>query len=144
MRADILFFAILGIAAAPAIADSGSCSQQTTRGYWGYTCEGEYPVGQPVRLLGTCTSSKTAFWQCNGSANLSGAFVLPQVLNGQAYNASDCTGTITYTQTLGGEPAPDLHINYVILDQGGAIQGLPTNSGQVLACSLKRITMTAP
>lgn len=144
MRTGILAFAILGVSAAPAIADSGICSQQTTRGYWVYTCEGEYPVGSPVRLLGTCTSSRTAFWQCSGHANLSGTVVLPQVLSGQAYNASDCTGTITYTQTLGGGPAPDLNINYVILDQGGAIHGLPTNPGQVLACSLKRIGMSAP
>jgi hypothetical protein len=119
------------------------CKPQTTRGYWAYSCEGEYPVGQPVRLLGTCTSSKSAFWECKGTANLSGLVVLPQELNGQAYNSPDCTGTITYSQTLGGGPAPDLNINYVILDHGDAIQGLPTNTGQVLACSLKRISLPA-
>jgi len=65
--------AVLSCWAALAIA-APQCTQQTTRGNWGFTCE-----------------------------------------------------------------AGQLKINYVIFDQGDAIKGLPTNSGGVLTCSLKRI-----
>jgi hypothetical protein len=64
---------------------------------------------------------------------------VPQELHGQAQNNADCTGNITYEQSLAGQPAGQLKINYVIFDQGDAIKGLPTNSGGGLTCSLKRI-----
>ena len=52
------------------------------------------------------------------------------------------TGNISYEQSLGGQPAGQLNIKYVVFDQGDVIQGLPTNSGGVLACSLKRINLS--
>jgi hypothetical protein len=55
-------------------------------------------------------------------------------------NNADCTGTISYANTVGGSLQPNpLAIDYVIFDQGDSIKGLPTNSGGVLACSLKRM-----
>ena len=79
------------------------------------------------------------FWDCTATVNLGGQIV-SQELHGQAQNSADCTGVITYEQSLGGRPAGQLKINYIIFDQGDTIQGLPTNSGGVLACSLKRIS----
>src|ERR1700686_157963 len=102
-----------------------TCNQQTTRGFWAFTCDGylapapEAPL-LPARLLGTCNASKTAYWGCEGSANVAGQ-VLVQALHGQAHNNENCTGTITYTQTIFGQPAPDLNIRYVILDEGDKI-----------------------
>jgi hypothetical protein len=40
---------------------------------------------------------------------------------------------------VGGYPAPNLDITYVVSQVGSVINGLPTNSGGVLACTLKRI-----
>jgi hypothetical protein len=65
--------------------------------------------------------------------------IIAQHLEGQAKNQADCTGTISYTQTLGGAPAGTLDIDYVISEGGLAINGLPVNTGGVLSCSLKRI-----
>ena len=67
--------------------------------------------------------------------------ILPQALQGQANNEPNCTGTITYKQTIFGQPAPDLNIRYVILDNGDSIKGLPIDSGQVLSCVLNRISV---
>lgn len=117
-----------------------SCTQQTTRGTWVYTCEGQLPAPgpTPTRMLGSCTASAAGLWTCSGNVNLGGQIV-PQGLQGQAQNNPDCTGKITYNHTLGGAPAGTLEIQYVISGGGLAIDGLPTNSGGVLACSLRRI-----
>ena len=118
----------------------GACMPQTTRGDWMYTCEGLLPAPAltSTRILGTCSASKSAFWTCSGTVNL-GGLIIPQGLTGQASNQPDCTGAISYTQTLGGSPAGQLDINFVIFDGGDAISGLPTNSNGVLSCSLRRI-----
>ena len=138
MKTSLFIVAALGCSASLAIA-APQCTQQTTRGYWGFTCEGELPAGgASLRSLGTCTASRAGFWDCAATVNLGGGIV-SQELHGQAHNNADCTGNITYEQTLGGQPAGTLQITYVIFDQGDAIKGLPTNSAGVLACSLKRI-----
>jgi hypothetical protein len=122
---------------------SQKCDQETTQGTWAYTCEGTLPVPSQTatRLLGRCTASRSGFWDCEGSANLGGQ-ILPQVLHGQATNFPNCTGKISYVQTIAGAPAGTLDINYVIHSKGDAISGLPTNSGGVLSCSLHRIGNT--
>ena len=143
MRKSLFILAPLCFVALPVLA-GGNCSQQTTRGFWAFTCDGylspapEAPL-LPARLLGTCNASKTAYWDCEGSANVAGQ-VPVQALHGQAHNNENCTGTITYTQTIFGQPAPDLNIRYVILDEGDKIKGLPIDPGQVLSCVLNRIS----
>ena len=77
-------------------------------------------------------------WDCAGQINLGGT-VLDQTLQGQATNRANCTGTITYANTVGGQSQGTLNIFYVISDSGAVISGLPTNPGVVLACSLRRI-----
>jgi hypothetical protein len=143
MRKSVCIFGSLCCIAIPAIAGN-QCGQQATRGTWQYTCEGYLVPPPPApaslvpsRILGTCTASKSAFWNCEGTVNLGGT-ILEQGLHGQADNNSDCTGTITYTQTIFGQPAPDLQIEYVISDGGDTIRGLPVSPNQVLACTLNR------
>jgi hypothetical protein len=114
-----------------------ACTQRTTTGTWAFKCEGELPVGVPTRSLGTCATSKEAYWRCAGQVNAGGA-ILQQEVEGQATNRADCTGHIVYDQKIDGAPAGQLEINYVILDNGDAIWGLPLNSGGVLACVLQR------
>ncbi len=119
---------------------SPKCDQETTQGTWVYTCEGTLPApGQTAtRILGRCTTSKSALWTCEGTVNLGGQ-IIAQGLRGQAYNNQNCTGRISYVQTLGGAPAGNLDIVYVVSDKGDEINGLPVNTGGVLSCSLKRI-----
>ena len=141
MKMSTLIVAVLSCGTSFAIA-APQCTQQTTRGNWGFTCEGELPAGgASLRSLGTCTASRTGFWDCTATVNLGGQIV-PQELHGQAHNNADCTGNISYEQSLGGQPAGQLNIKYVVFDQGDVIKGLPTNSGGVLACSLKRINLS--
>ena len=133
---------ILGAGMSQAYADP-SCNQQTTRGAWTYTCEGQLPTPSPTatRMLGTCSASRTGYWTCSGNVNLGGQ-IIPQGLTGQAYINQNCTGTISYNHTLGGQPAGTLDIDYVVSVGGMQIDGLPVNSGGVLSCSLKRIGLT--
>ena len=116
------------------------CEQDTTQGTWVYVCEGSLPTPTqtPTRILGRCASTKQAFWSCEGTVNLGGQ-IIAQSLRGQANNLPNCTGTISYAQTLGGAPAGTLDIQYVISEKGDVINGLPVNSGGVLSCSLRRI-----
>jgi hypothetical protein len=131
--------------ALPAIAGP-QCTPKTTRGTWEYTCEGFLAPtqGAPLaasRLLGTCTASESGYFDCLGSFNI-GGFVGQQVqtLRGQANTNEDCTGTISYQQTVFGQMAPNLDIQYVVWDDGDRISGLPVNSGGVLSCSLHRMS----
>jgi hypothetical protein len=136
--------ALLALAGALLMADaahaSRPCSNDVTRGQWMYTCEGTLPAPAQTatRILGTCSASRSGFFACEGTVNLGGMMV-PQGLQGQANTQSSCRGTISYQQTLGGQPAGTLDIEYVVSESGDVINGLPTNSGGVLACTLRRI-----
>jgi hypothetical protein len=146
MRKSLVLIAALALNATPALADP-ACTAQTTRGFWGWTCDGYLAPAPgaplvPTRIMGTCNASRTAYWDCEGSVNLGGQ-VLPQTLKGQAVVNGDCTGTITYAQTIFGQPVPDLHIRYYITDQGDGIKGLPTDPNQVLSCVLNRLDKNA-
>jgi hypothetical protein len=140
MKHAAFIAAICSLFASPAFA-APACDARTTAGNWAFRCEGELPAPGPTatRSLGTCVASRSGFFDCTGSVNLGGA-VLPQAVQGQAHNNADCTGTIHYEQQIGGQPAPPLDINYVILDNGDTIWGLPLNSGGVLACTLRRMS----
>jgi hypothetical protein len=120
------------------------CNAATTKGTWVYTCEGTLPTPAQTntRIVGNCTASQAGYFSCAGTVNLGGQ-ILSQVLNGQSTTLPNCTGTISYTQTVAAYPAPNLDINYVVSQGGNAIDGLPTNSGGVLSCSLKRIEKAA-
>lgn len=144
MKRTLITFAILSTVALPVLAEP-SCRAKTTRGFWAATCDGYLALGpgaplQPTRILGTCNATATEFWTCEASVNVAGQ-VFPQALQGQANTEPNCTGTITYTQTISGQPAPDLNIRYVVLDNGDSIKGLPIDPGQVLSCVLNRISV---
>ena len=144
MKRHACVAAVLSLLMSPAFAGP-SCDQRTTTGTWAFRCEGKLsaPDPTPARSLGTCTATRDAYWRCTGDVNLGGVIV-PQAVQGQAHNNADCTGSIRYEQTIGGQPAPPLDINYVILDGGDTIWGLPLNSGGVLTCSLRRLSEHKP
>lgn len=127
----------------PSLADGGpraGCSALTTRGTWVYTCEGTLPAPAQTatRILGRCSASRAGYFNCLGTVNLGGQIV-SQGLQGQAVTLPNCTGTISYAQSLNNTYVNQLDINFVVSEGGDTIDGLPTNSGGVLSCKLKRI-----
>jgi len=150
MRTSILLIAILGMAAAPAMADSNNCSPQMTKGYWAFSCEGYATPPSaaaqtllPARFFGTCDADRTAFFDCEGTYNVGGQ-VVPVTALGQGTTDRDCTGTITYNEFIGPNKIGELTIRYTVLDGGDTIWGLPVGnapaSPQVLSCNLRRIS----
>jgi hypothetical protein len=142
MNRLVELFAVVSLACGPALAQS-ICSTHTIRGNWGVTCTGNLtPAANapltPTRILGTCTSTLEGEFQCEGTMSL-GGIILAQTMSGKAIVNENCTGSIRYTQTLDGNPAPDMNIRFLIFDSGKLIDGLPVDKGANLACTLKRM-----
>lgn len=149
MRTSILAIASLGMAAAPAMASTGTCSPDTIQGFWAFNCDGHAtalppaaPSLLPMRFFGTCGADRTEFINCEGTLNVGGQ-VVPVTLSGQANTKHDCTGTITYDEFMGGSPIGQLLIRYTVLDGGDTIWGTPLASvpasPQVFSCHLRRV-----
>jgi len=68
-------------------------------------------------------------------------FAVPQTLQGTATTKPTARERSTTPSTVTTDQ--HLYINYVIYDHGDTIQGLPTNDGFVVSCSLKRISRPA-
>ena len=134
---------VLGIIPALPGSAASSCTSKTTEGYRGFVCEGYASLVPgapqlPVRILGTCTATESGFFSCDGTANLSGT-VLPIQLQGPGMIEPDCTGQITYRQTIAGQPAPDVTVALVVFDDGDVVKSMSLGSTGVLACSSERI-----
>jgi hypothetical protein len=78
------------------------------------------------------------FKSINGTISLGGV-ILNQTVVGTPVLNSDCTGTITYTQTINGQPAPPLNIAFVVSHGGDKIDGLSVDAGSVFSCHLTRL-----
>lgn len=120
------------------------CSTTTTIGRYLVECSGYLTPGPnaplvPAKILGTATADNTGTF--NGSATASiGGQIVPQTVMGTEQVHRDCTGVITYAQSLGGQPGPPLDITFVVSQQGNRIDGLVTDAGAVLSCVLTRIS----
>ena len=75
--------------------------------------------------------------ECKGTANVGGTILL-QGLYGQANNDQNCTGSITYTQTIIGHRGPRSESPVCDTGNGDMIKGLPVDPDQVLSCLLNR------
>jgi hypothetical protein len=94
----------------------------------------------PARILGTATADDNGTFTGGGTISLGGPATLTQALTGTERLNRDCTGTITYTQTINGQPAPPLDITFIVSEHGDRINGLPAVPGAVLSCRLKRLS----
>jgi hypothetical protein len=108
---------------------------------YGFSCSGTViasdvlPTG-PFAQVGqvTCDGIDT----CTGTALASfNGFIVAAEVNGTYTVNSDGTGSVTYDLTIGGEPAGQLPIYFVITDKGRGIKGLPTTPGFAVTCDLK-------
>lgn len=94
----------------------------------------------PAKILGTASADEGGTF--NGNATTSfGGMLLTQTVKGTEQLKSDCTGTITYTQTINGQPGPPLDIAFVVSEHGDRIDGLATDPGTVLSCELRRLSI---
>jgi len=133
----------------PATLITEGCFAETTRGYWAFACDGYVApsVGDPLvpaHFFGTCLADRSAYFECRGALNVGGAVEPLLILKGKGTTNEDCTGTITYDQSLpDGTPKGRLSIRYLVLDGGTTIWGraVDETSPKVLSCSLRRIAL---
>ena len=133
---------------APAWAQSGACTTATTHGTYSVTCSGYVSPaqGRPrCRSLALPSSKPTmaGILPETGKASLGGA-ILDQTVktSAPAVVNSDCTGTITYVQTIAGQAAPPLNIVFHVLDNGKEIRGMSVDAGATMSCNLRLMSYT--
>ncbi len=118
------------------------CSTHTTAGRYVVRCDGFLTPGPnapqvPAKTLATATADKNGNFNGSGTVSVGGVTVT-QTVSGTAQINADCTGTITYTQTINGQPGPSINIAFVVSEGGDQIDGLVTDAGNIFACKLTR------
>ena len=121
------------------------CSNAGISGTWVVKCNGYLTPGPnaptvPAALLGKATADKLGNWSgSGGTLSLGGAIVTQEVKSvGPAQTNPDCTGSITYSQSINGQPGPDIHFNYIVGKNGDLIDGIGADPGSVFSCTLTR------
>ena len=143
--------AVLALAV-PALAQM-KCSNRMTRGTYGFTCTGMViPQGAttpiPIAQIGVVYGDGNGHWEGYDTASIAGTF-LPQYVTSTGGVAAvvnpDCSGTITYkvwsadpNTSNSAVPEGVLPINFVVVNNGNEIDGLPTNPGYIVTCRLIR------
>ena len=117
------------------------CSALTIRGTYGLVCTGTMSpaAGAPqvaFSAIGTAVGDFNGTFTGIAKASIGGAIV-DQTVVGTAIIDNDCTGTISYTQKINGQPAPKLNLVFHILDNGKEIRGMSVDAGSTLTCSLR-------
>jgi hypothetical protein len=118
------------------------CSTRTTAGRYLVRCAGFLTPGPgapqlPAKTLAIATADRHGNFTGNGTVNVGGVTVT-QTLTGTEQINPDCTGTITYSQTINGQPGPPINITFVVSEGGDQIDGLVTDAGNTFACKLTR------
>jgi hypothetical protein len=136
----------------PSFSQGPACSNRLIAGDYSYTCtgmvvlqDGTPPV--PIAILGVAYGDADGNWRGAATMSLNGT-MMPQFsttdpsLGGKpAVVKKDCTGTITYQTYLDSnhtQPLGPLPINFVIMNDGNELKGLPTNQGYTVTCHLVR------
>jgi len=120
------------------------CSSETTVGQYLVVCDGYLTPAPnaplvPAKLMATSTSDFGGNIKATGTVSIGGQIVT-QVVTGTEKVNPDCTGTVSYTQTINGQPGPPLDVTFYISGGGDRIDGLSTDPGTVFACVLTRIS----
>jgi len=115
-----------------------ACNLRSAIGAYGYSCNGSYG-GQPFAAYGYVDSDGKGQWHGYGKVSLNGT-ILPWTHNTRPNDPAtvnpDCTGSVTYEVTIAGQPAPDAHFEYVIVDDGHEVKGFPVDAGYAVSCQL--------
>jgi hypothetical protein len=139
----VLFLTLTAVLFVTCLLQAQQCSTHTTEGKYLVICDGYLPPGPgapavPAKGLVVVTGDKNGNFTGGGKVNV-GGFILDQTVTGTEQINSDCTGTITYTQTINGQPAPPLDIQFVVSERGDRIDGLVVDPGTVFSCQLRRM-----
>jgi hypothetical protein len=120
------------------------CTTRTTAGRYLVRCEGFLALGpgapmMPAKTLAIATADSNGNFTGRGTVSVGGT-ILQQTLTGAEQINPDCTGTITYSQTINNQSGPPINITFVVTDGGDKIDGLVTDAGSTFACKLTRIS----
>ena len=89
-----------------------ACTASGIAGTYVVTCNGYISAAAnapllPATLLASANAAKNGQWSGTGTLSLGGSIVTQDVKSvGPAQVNPDCTGSITYSQTIDGQPAP--------------------------------------
>lgn len=119
------------------------CSNRTTQGRYvvvgeGYLSPGPNAPLVPAKLLGTVTGDQNGMYSGTGTVSIGGQVFVQEVVGTQKLNP-DCTGFISYKQTINEQPAPNISFNFVVSDDGDRIDGLSADPGAVFSAVLRRL-----
>ncbi len=122
--------------------DQNNCSTRTTAGKYVVVCNGFLTPAPnaplvPAKELAVTVADHNGTFTGVGTVSVGGT-ILQQTVKGTEQINPDCTGTITYQQTINGQPGPPLDITFVVSQGGDIIDGLVTDPGAVFACRLTR------
>jgi hypothetical protein len=126
-------------------ASGRQCSTKTTEGRYMVICDGYLSPAPnapmvPAKLVGTAVSDESGTFRSTDSRLSLGGTPLHQTVIGTEVLAPDCTGTITYEQTIDGQPAGTINLAFVVSENGHRIDGLSIDAGAVFSCHLTRIS----
>jgi hypothetical protein len=143
-RPNIPLSSLLLLLLAAGSLHAQQCSTRTTAGRYLVRCDGYLTPGPgapqvSAKTLATATADRNGTFTGSGTVTLGGAIVT-QTVNGTEQINPDCTGAITYSQTLNGQPGPPINISFVVSENGDKIDGLVTDPGATFACKLTRIS----
>jgi len=143
-RTHYLLLVILSaMALANVMQGQQKCTNKTNAGRYVVVCDGfmTIPNGPmvPAKALGTASSRGDGNFVGDATVS-SGGMILQQHVTGTQQLNPDCTGTISYTQWINGQPAPPLDITFVISDNGDTVNGLSIDQGTVFSCVLRRMS----
>ena len=124
------------------LSAADSCSTSTTVGKYIVVCDGYLTPGPnapltPAKVLSVGSSNFAGEINATGTVNIGGVIVTQQVTGTEKVNP-DCTGTVTYTQTINGQRAGSISFTFVVSENGNRIDGLSTDTGSLLSCVLTR------
>ena len=103
------------------------------KGDYGFTCTGTV-YEKPFAGVGQLSCDRSRCWGA-GTLNPNGVS-LPWTFTGYYTLGADGRGQVTYDQTVAGGPAPQLHIDFVVMNNGNELRGMPTDSGYIVTCEL--------
>lgn len=140
----------------PALAQGHMCSNRLIAGTYSFSCTGTVMLPDanapaPIAMLGVVKSDAMGNWEGNHTLTINGLQFMHQYVTTDpnwggvpAEVKPDCSGTITYEILTGDPVASDaekfapLPINFVIMNNGNEIRGLPTSPGYAVICQLIR------
>jgi hypothetical protein len=145
MKIYIALLALAGLfvtLSVPLAKSQDKCSTHTTLGKYvvvwsGYLTPAPGAPLVPAKELALAVADANGNFSATGTISVGGA-ILQQTVQGTERLNQDCTGTITYQQTINGQPGPPLDITFFVSQNGDTIDGLVTDPGAVFACKLTR------